>query len=94
MPTVDTVVADELRFKQVVLNLLSNAVKFTPDGGGIVVAARVVADELAITVTDTGVGVAAEDRERIFEAFEQGPRSSPPTTAPGWASRCAGASSV
>ncbi len=76
---VDVVVADELRFKQVVLNLLSNAVKFTPDGGQVVVTGRVDADELAITVTDTGVGVAAADRERIFEAFEQGPRSSAPT---------------
>ncbi len=77
---VDVVVADELRFKQVVLNLLSNAVKFTPDGGQVVVAARVRADELAITVTDTGVGVAAAERERIFEAVEQGPRSSAPAT--------------
>ena len=71
------VVADELRFKQVVLNLLSNAVKFTPDGGEIVVAARVDGDDVAITVTDTGVGVAPEDRERIFESFQQGLRSSP-----------------
>ena len=71
-PAVGPVEADELRFKQVVLNLLSNAVKFTPDGGEIVVAARMEGDAVAITVTDTGIGVAPEDRERIFESFQQG----------------------
>ena len=76
-PAVDQVVADELRFKQVVLNLLSNAVKFTPDGGQVNVRAQEQAGSVAITVTDTGFGVAAEDRERIFEAFQQGPRGAP-----------------
>ena len=66
--------ADELRFKQVLLNLLSNAAKFTPDGGAIRVGARTEDGNLSITVTDTGVGVAPEDRERIFESFQQGPR--------------------
>ncbi len=69
---VDVVEGDELRFKQVVINLLSNAVKFTPDGGAITVDARVVGPEVVVTVTDTGVGVAAADRERIFESFQQG----------------------
>ena len=66
--------ADELRFKQVVLNLLSNAVKFTPDGGRVDVEARTAGDELVVTVTDTGVGIPPEDRERIFESFQQGGR--------------------
>jgi signal transduction histidine kinase/CheY-like chemotaxis protein len=66
--------ADELRFKQVLLNLLSNAVKFTSDGGEIRVGARTEEGHLSITVTDTGRGVAPEDRERIFESFQQGPR--------------------
>jgi signal transduction histidine kinase/ActR/RegA family two-component response regulator len=66
--------ADELRFKQVLLNLLSNAAKFTPDGGEIRVGARTDEGNLSITVTDTGRGVAPEDRERIFESFQQGPR--------------------
>ena len=74
-PSVGFIEADELRFKQVVLNLLSNAVKFTPDGGEVIVAARVEANEVVIAVTDTGVGVAVEDRERIFESFQQGPRA-------------------
>ena len=73
-PAVGDVETDELRFKQVVLNLLSNAVKFTPDGGEIVVAAKVEKDDLVITVADTGVGVAPEDCERIFESFQQGSR--------------------
>ena len=73
-PSVGLVEADELRFKQVVINLLSNAVKFTPDGGKVTVAARVDGREVVVTVTDTGVGVAPADRERIFESFQQGPR--------------------
>ena len=74
-PDVSLVQADELRFKQVLLNLLSNAVKFTPDGGSVVVAARVVDDDLEVTVTDTGVGISPSDQERIFESFQQGTRT-------------------
>jgi signal transduction histidine kinase/ActR/RegA family two-component response regulator len=66
--------ADELRFKQVVLNLLSNAVKFTPEGGVVTVAATQSDETVSVTVTDTGMGVAPEDRERIFESFQQGRR--------------------
>jgi signal transduction histidine kinase/DNA-binding response OmpR family regulator len=73
-PEVDLIEADELRFKQVMLNLLSNAVKFTPDGGEVVVRARVDGPELVVTVSDTGIGIAPDDRERIFESFQQGGR--------------------
>ena len=73
-PEVSTVIADELRFKQVVLNLASNAVKFTPDGGTVNINAAVVGGDLVVTVTDTGVGIPPEDRERIFESFQQGGR--------------------
>jgi len=66
--------ADELRFKQVVLNLLSNAVKFTPEGGLVTVGATATDDGVAVTVADTGIGVAPEDRDRIFESFQQGRR--------------------
>jgi signal transduction histidine kinase/ActR/RegA family two-component response regulator len=69
---VAVVEADELRFKQVVINLLSNAVKFTPDGGSVTVEAHVDRPDVVITVTDTGVGIAPADRERIFESFQQG----------------------
>ena len=67
--------ADELRFNQVVLNLLSNAVKFTSEGGDVKVGATMSGDDLVVTVSDTGAGVAPEDRERIFESFQQGRRA-------------------
>ncbi len=69
--------ADELKFKQVVLNLVSNAVKFTPDGGTVAVAASRSGVVVEVTVTDTGIGVPAEDHERIFESFQQGGRGAP-----------------
>ncbi len=62
---------DERKFKQVVLNLLSNAVKFTPAGGAVKVTSRVEGDWLVVSVADTGVGIAAAERERIFTAFHQ-----------------------
>jgi signal transduction histidine kinase/ActR/RegA family two-component response regulator len=71
---VGEVEVDELRFRQVVLNLVSNAVKFTPDGGAVVVRARVVGAELQVSVEDTGIGIPETDRERIFESFQQGGR--------------------
>ena len=70
----DIVDSDELRFKQVMLNLLSNAVKFTPDGGHVVVRVFQQHDEIAFTVTDDGIGIPPEDRDRIFESFQQGRR--------------------
>ncbi len=73
-PEVGLIDADELRIKQVMLNLMSNAVKFTPDGGEVVVRARVDGPELVVTVSDTGIGVAPDDRERIFESFQQAGR--------------------
>jgi signal transduction histidine kinase/ActR/RegA family two-component response regulator len=73
-PGLEVIDADELRFKQVVLNLLSNAVKFTPDGGSVKVRAATNDGEVVVTVSDTGQGVPPEDRERIFESFQQGGR--------------------
>jgi PAS domain S-box-containing protein len=62
---------DERKLKQVVLNLLSNAVKFTPRGGAVSVVGRRVNGAAEITVSDTGVGIAPQDQETIFEAFRQ-----------------------
>jgi len=73
-PEVGLIESDELRIKQVMLNLLSNAVKFTPDGGDVAVRARVDGAELVVTVSDTGIGIAPDDRERIFESFHQAGR--------------------
>jgi two-component system, NtrC family, sensor kinase len=62
---------DERKVKQVLLNLLSNALKFTPEGGRVELLARVVDSMAEISVTDTGVGIAPEDQEAIFEEFRQ-----------------------
>ena len=53
---------------------MSNAVKFTPDGGRVDVRAWLDAEELLVTVSDTGAGIPEQDRERIFESFQQGGR--------------------
>jgi signal transduction histidine kinase/CheY-like chemotaxis protein len=71
-PQVGLLDADRLRFRQVLLNLLSNAVKFTPEGGRVDVRASIRDQDLVVEVADTGPGVAAEDRQRIFDAFQQG----------------------
>ena len=73
-PQVGVLDADRLRFRQVVLNMLSNAVKFTPEGGRVGVRASIRGQDLIVEVTDTGPGVPAEDRRRIFDAFQQGAR--------------------
>jgi signal transduction histidine kinase len=63
--------ADPLRLRQVLLNLLSNAIKFTPAGGKVSVAAEQCATGLAITVRDTGIGMAQEDIPRALQPFVQ-----------------------
>jgi signal transduction histidine kinase/CheY-like chemotaxis protein len=74
-PDLGLVDADELRFKQVLLNLLSNAVKFTRTGGAVDLRVTTDGSALTVTVTDTGIGIAPEDTERIFESFQQGGRT-------------------
>ena len=64
-------VADERKVKQVLLNLLSNAVKFTPEGGRVSLNARRENSAIEISVIDTGVGIAEEDRAKVFEEFRQ-----------------------
>ena len=73
-PQVGMLDADRLRIRQVVLNLLSNAVKFTPEGGHVGVRASIRDQDLVVEVVDTGPGVAVEDRQRIFDSFQQGAR--------------------
>jgi len=64
--------ADERRVTQILLNLLDNALKFTPEGGSMgLEVARPDSGHLALTVWDTGIGIGAEDRRRLFQPFEQ-----------------------
>jgi signal transduction histidine kinase len=69
------VVADREKLRQILLNLLSNAIRYTPAGGRITLAAEAHGDVVAITTRDTGVGIAADALERIFEPFVQIDRS-------------------
>jgi signal transduction histidine kinase len=69
---------DQARIQQILNNLLSNAIKFTPEGGRITVSAR--RDEfdfLVLDIADTGVGIAEEDQQTIFEKFRQGKTAMP-----------------
>lgn len=77
------VTTDAGKCQQVLYNLLSNAIKFTPAGGSVIVSAAVEAvgegdsagKEVAISVTDTGPGIAESDQQAIFEKFYQSGRS-------------------
>jgi signal transduction histidine kinase len=63
--------ADRLRIKQILVNLLSNAAKFTPEGGRVLVEAEVLNGLVVTSVADTGVGIAPENHEAIFDEFYQ-----------------------
>jgi len=66
------ITADETKLRQVLLNLLSNAIKFTPAGGTVTLTAALDADGgLAISIADTGIGIAAEDIPRALSPFGQ-----------------------
>ncbi|MGH7854508.1 MAG: ATP-binding protein [Candidatus Binatia bacterium] len=70
-PALSTITADEIKFKRILYNLLSNAIKFTPEGGKVSMRALRSGNEAEFSVTDTGIGIRPEDRERIFKEFEQ-----------------------
>jgi PAS domain S-box-containing protein len=61
---------DGSKVRQILLNLLSNAVKFT-DNGEILIRSRLDGEKVEVSVTDTGIGIAAENLERIFDPFWQ-----------------------
>ncbi len=62
---------DPGKLRQILYNLLSNAIKFTPEGGRVTLSARTDGRFSVIEVEDTGIGIAEEDREKIFEKFRQ-----------------------
>ena len=67
-----TVRADNVRFKQVLINLISNAVKYNKQGGEVHVSCESCGDNVVrVTVTDTGLGIATKDIDKLFEPFER-----------------------
>jgi two-component system phosphate regulon sensor histidine kinase PhoR len=74
-PDLPRVLADVERMQQVVINLLHNAIKFTPPGGRVAISAETAGDEMIMSVRDTGVGIAAENLDRIFERFYKADRA-------------------
>jgi cell cycle sensor histidine kinase DivJ len=63
--------ADPRALKQIVLNLVSNALKFTPSGGSVTVSVKGYGEDLEVVVSDTGVGIAEADLERLGRPYEQ-----------------------
>jgi CheY-like chemotaxis protein/two-component sensor histidine kinase len=71
LETERAVYADRVRFKQILYNLLSNAVKFTPKSGRISIECVEEGNFVRLSVTDTGIGIRAEDQAVVFEEFRQ-----------------------
>jgi signal transduction histidine kinase len=70
-PDVPQLRQDATKLQQILQNLLSNAIKFTPEGGRVQLRAEADAGHLVLTVADTGVGIAKEEQELVFEKFRQ-----------------------
>ncbi|MDE2030045.1 MAG: PAS-domain containing protein [Alphaproteobacteria bacterium] len=62
---------DAHRMKQVLFNLISNAIKYTPAGGRITLGARHAGEWIAVSVSDTGIGIPGDDLDRVFGKFER-----------------------
>jgi signal transduction histidine kinase len=70
------VMGNQDQLRQVMINLLENALKFTPKDGRISVAFETAEDEVKLTITDTGIGIPAEDFSHLFERFHRGRNAS------------------
>ncbi len=70
-PTVPPLRQDVTKLQQILSNLLSNAIKFTPQGGRVLLKAEADGTHLFLSVQDTGVGIAPEDQEKVFDKFRQ-----------------------
>lgn len=76
-PALPKVIGDKDRISQVLINLLTNAIRYSPEGTTISVRARAFegsANEVHVSVTDQGIGIASDDQERIFEKFSMLPK--------------------
>ena len=62
---------DPARIYQAFKNIISNAIKYTPDGGHITIDGRILPGFVEVTISDTGIGIAAENQDAIFEKFGQ-----------------------
>jgi PAS domain S-box-containing protein len=70
-PDLPPIRCDRLRLKQALINLVANAIKFTPKYGRVSISAKLDGDGLALSVSDTGIGMRPEDIPRALEAFRQ-----------------------
>jgi signal transduction histidine kinase len=70
-PDIPVLRQDVGKLQQILQNLLSNAIKFTPEGGRVMLKAEAEPFHIVLTVSDTGVGIAPEEQERVFEKFRQ-----------------------
>jgi len=70
-PGIPVLRQDVVKFQQILSNLLSNAIKFTPEGGRVQLKAEADYGYMVLTVSDTGVGIAREEQELVFEKFRQ-----------------------
>ena len=77
---INIIIADQVKFKQILYNLISNAIKFTPDKGAITISAKNITEQdlllpdvqfIEFCVNDTGIGIAPEDEEKVFAEFMQ-----------------------
>ncbi len=70
-PDMPTVKQDESKLQQILQNLLSNAIKFTPEGGLVHLKATLEGKDIVLKVIDTGVGIAPEEQDLVFQKFRQ-----------------------
>jgi signal transduction histidine kinase len=70
-PAIPALRQDLVKLQQILSNLLSNAIKFTPEGGRVLFKAEVEALHVVLTVSDTGVGIAPDEQDLVFEKFRQ-----------------------
>jgi signal transduction histidine kinase len=71
-PDLPTVQADSDRVTQILMNIVLNAYQYTPEGGSVTISAHQEEDGIRVDVADSGIGIAPEDQDRVFERFYRG----------------------